>query len=298
MPIWRELEPAARVRPAIDGQAVRGGGGSRAARARLRAEDHHAGVRVGGAVRAQGEAGDLAGFGPVSLRDVAFVDVVQVEVAVRGEVRIDGDPDQAAVPEVVDPRRDGEDRRRLEAAAGDQSDDPLLLRHQDPAVRQEGERGREVEAAGDDVVQEVVRHVRGGLRHKGAAAAGARRWQRAAPDAAGLLLAGLRLGSGQRGGLWPRAGRAGEAGRDEGCRHRAAVWCADAVHPALPVVELVGRVVFEGDAPSDERLQLGAGGVAARRAERWRVHAEHPDAGSPGVDQHLEGVTVDDADEA
>ena len=49
---------------------------------------------------------------------------------------------------------DVEDRPWLDDPTGDQLDHPGLLEHEDATVRQEGEGGREGEAAGDDVVGE------------------------------------------------------------------------------------------------------------------------------------------------
>ncbi|HZO32128.1 MAG TPA: hypothetical protein VFH48_39740 [Chloroflexota bacterium] len=75
-------------------------------------------------------------------------------------------------------------------------------------------------------------------------------------------------------------------------------WRADLVHPPLPAVQDdAGHVAEDGAAP-DQRLQLGAGRVAARRAVRRRVDPDDADAGALAVDRGLQGAAVDDADQA
>ncbi len=101
----------------------------------------------------------VAAVGPARSRrpDRGVVRVRDVQPPVRCEVRIQRDPHQAAVPEVVDVRsqvRVGV--RSLIVEAAEHLDQPALERHEDAAVRGELDRHRVVEAGPDDVLLEAA----------------------------------------------------------------------------------------------------------------------------------------------
>ena len=63
-------------------------------------------------------------------------------------------------------------------------------------------------------------------------------------------------------------------------------------------MEQVRRIVPKEHAPPDQRLQMGAGSIAAGRAERGSDDAVHTGLHPPIVDLDLEGVAVDHPHEA
>ena len=81
--------------------------------------------------------------------------VVQEDVAVGREVRVDGDPQQPPLAVVVDDEVDGWGTD--EPTAADDAHPAVLFGDEDPAVRREGHRGRPVETAGEHRVDQTRR---------------------------------------------------------------------------------------------------------------------------------------------
>jgi len=80
--------------------------------------------------------------------------VVQIDEAVEGEHRIEGDADQPSFADGTDRQRDK--RCGQYGAVLDHADDSALLRDEDPSVRRHGHRRRFDEAAGNDRFAEAL----------------------------------------------------------------------------------------------------------------------------------------------
>ena len=90
--------------------------------------------------------------------------VKEINEPVSSEVRVECHANQAPVPVVVHLRADVDHRRREERSVLEDTDDAALLGDEDPAVRGERERGREVEARHDGLRLEAQWRGHGGPR--------------------------------------------------------------------------------------------------------------------------------------
>ncbi len=142
----------------IVGHAVGTAEVGRASWARERAEDHD--LRGDG----RGVAGDGEPAEPQALDAgvVAAGRVIRVEqVDVRssgGEVGIDGDADEAAVPVVADSRRQVDQWGGKDGAVQHDPHDTGLLGHQDPSARHELHARRQAQPGTDDAVTKPAWH--------------------------------------------------------------------------------------------------------------------------------------------
>ena len=107
----------------------------------------------------RGHPGQPGGLRTGVVGRVVLIRVEQVDVAVRREVQIGGDPEQAMIPVVVHRAAQIDEGRR-------QQDWPLLLMtrtrpafsvDQEPAIGQGGKRRREVEPTDDELIDEPDR---------------------------------------------------------------------------------------------------------------------------------------------
>ena len=179
---------------------------------------------------------------------------------------------------------------------------------------QEREGGRLGQTGGDDVLGKAAREggasrcASSGGDHGTRRGEGQRRCQngrgrrtrlrRGVPGAARPRGTRSGLGDPESRALRPLASRPSDAGFHLLLGDRTAVASSGLIHSAAAGIECELGVLLESNAPADEAAQLllrppAAIGVASRS-----VHADQPDTDAGTVDRNLDGVAVDDSDEA
>ncbi len=121
-----------------------------------RAQEHALAVRIGG-IPIHGEATKPDGRGTGRACTAAAERIHQVDEPVVGEARVDGHGHEPPRSLGADERSQVDERTRTDAPVHREADDAVLLGHEYPSVRQQGEVGGIANAASDNSHLEVVR---------------------------------------------------------------------------------------------------------------------------------------------